>query len=75
MVVDLNKIKLGVGIMGDVYLYRHGADPGLALDKRPAEADLLKAVVEYVMHDAPEGATVTVEAGEKKYELSVRPVE
>lgn len=38
--MNLNAIKLGHSPLTDtIFLYRHGKDPSLALDKREAEAD------------------------------------
>lgn len=43
MKMELNKVKLGHSPLTDtIFLYRHGKDPALALDKREAEADVLE---------------------------------
>ena len=73
--MDLNKVKLGYAPLSDrIYLYRHGKDPNVALDKREAEADVMAVLVEHMMHGAPKGAEKTVEFGDKKYVVRVTPL-
>jgi len=70
----LDNIKLGYSPLSDsIYMYRHGKDPGLALDKREAEADVMAVLVQHMMHDAPKGAEKTIEFGTKKYVIRVTP--
>lgn len=72
--MNLKNIKLGYSPLSDnIYLYRHGKDPKVALDKRKAEADVMAVLVEHMMHDAPEGAEKTIEFGDKKYIVRVTP--
>jgi len=73
--MNLNKIKLGYSPLSDnIYLYRHGKDQNLALDKREAEADVMAVIVEHMMQDAPQGSEKTVQFGDKKYKIKVTPV-
>ena len=73
--MDLSKIKLGYSPLSDsIYLYRHGKNPNMALDKRPAEADVMAVLVEHMMYGAPKGAEKTVEFGDKKYVVRVTPL-
>ncbi|MFW6046547.1 MAG: hypothetical protein ACOCP4_02010 [Candidatus Woesearchaeota archaeon] len=73
--IDLNKIKLGYTPLTDsIYLYRHGKDPRLALDKREAEADVISVLIEHMMNGAPKGAEKTVSFGDKKYKIRVEPI-
>lgn len=74
--MDLNKIKLGHSPLSDsIYLYRHGKDPNLALDKRGAEADVMAVLVKHMMHDAPKGSEKTIKLGEQQYIVRVTPVD
>lgn len=73
--MDLTKIKIGFSpLSNNLFIYRHGKDSQLALDKRDAQADVMAAVVEYMMHDAPKGAEQTVSFGKKRYKIRVEPV-
>lgn len=72
----LDKIKLGHSPLTDsIYLYRHGKDPALALEKRAAEADVMAVLVDHMMHGAPKGSFKTITLGERQYEIRVTPVE
>jgi hypothetical protein len=72
--MDLKKVKLGYSPLSDsIYLYRHGKDPNLAIDKRDAEADVMAVLVEHMMHDAPKGSEKIVQFGDKKYNVRVTP--
>jgi len=45
----IENIKIGVSALdGAVNLYRHGKNPGLALEQRAAEADLFSALVAHM---------------------------
>lgn len=71
----LDKIKLGHSPLTDsIYLYRHGKDPALALEKRDAEADVFSVLIDHMMHDAPNGSIKVVTLGSKQYEIRVAPV-
>lgn len=51
MTVNLDNIQLRHSALTDrIYLCRFGKDPGLALDKREAEADAVSVVVDHMMH-------------------------
>lgn len=70
--MDLNKIKLGHSAISDtIFLYRHGKDPTLALDKREAEADVMSVLVAHMIHDAPKGSEKIVTIGNKQYLIKV----
>ena len=72
--MDLNKIKIGHSPLTDtIFLYRHGKDPALALDKREAEADVISVLVQHMMYGAPKGSEKTVQFGDKKYKIRVTP--
>ena len=73
-VIDLNKIKIGHSPLTDtLFLYRHGKDQMLALDKRECEPDLMFALIEHMMHNAPNGSEKTVTIGNRKYCVRVTP--
>jgi len=72
--MDLNKVKLGLGIRGEIHLYRHGKKPNEALDKRGATRDVLTAICEYMMCDCPKGSVQQVKLADKYFEISVNPI-
>lgn len=75
MATDLSKIKIGHSpLTNSLYIYRHGKDPTLALDKREAQQDVIAAVVGYMMHDAPKGASQVFHFSDKSYEITVKPL-
>lgn len=72
--MGLDKIKLGHSPLTDtIFLYRHGKDPALALDKREAEADVMSVLVAHMMHGAPKGAEKVITLGDKQYTIRVTP--
>lgn len=74
--MDLDKIKLFHSPLTDtIYLGRVGKKAGVALDKRDAEADVMNVLVQHMMHEALWGSVKTISLGDKKYEVSVKPVE
>lgn len=71
----LDKIKLAHSPLTDsIYIYRHGKDPALALEKRDAEADVFSVLVDHMMHDAPKGSIKVIELNGRQYEVRVVPV-
>jgi len=77
MIVD--KIRLGfsnlTGGDGKIYLYRHGKDKALALEKRDAEQDVFAVLIEFMMDDAPKGSIKKIQFGDKAYEITVKPID
>jgi hypothetical protein len=74
--MSLENIKIGHSPLTDsLFIYRHGKDPRLALDKREAKRDVLTAVIEYMMHGSSKGAEQIVTLGDKKYCVRVTPVD
>lgn len=72
--IDLNKIKLGHSPLTDtIFLYRHGKDSALALDKREAEADVMAVLIDHMMHNAPKGSQKVITLGDKQYTIRVTP--
>jgi len=72
--MNLNNIKLGHSPLTDtIFLYRHGKDEGLALDRRNAEADVMSVLVTHMMHDAPNGSVKVISLGDKTYTIKVAP--
>lgn len=74
--MNLDKIKIGYSPLDDsLYLYRHGKDPQIALDKRPAERDVFSALIEHMMYQSPKGAERTVTLGDRQYLIRVTPID
>ncbi len=72
--MDLKKVKLGHSPLTDtIFLYRHGKDVNLALDKRKAEGDVMSVLVAHMMHDAPKGSEKVITLGDKQYTIRVTP--
>lgn len=73
--MDLSKVKLGHSPLTDsIFLYRHGKDVALALDKREAEADVMAVLVAHMMHDSPRGSQKEIKLGGDRYIVRVTPV-
>lgn len=73
--MNLNNIKLGHSPLSDeIFLYRHGKDPELALDKRKAEGDVMGVLVAHMMHGWPNGSSKEITFGDKRYEIQVKPI-
>ena len=74
--MSLEKIKVGHSpLTNNIYMYRHGKNPRIALEKRIATSEVLGVVIEHVMHDSPAGATLTISGPiGAEYELTVKPV-
>ena len=74
--VNLDKIKLGhSGLTDTIYLYRHGKDPVMALDKREADGDVMSVFVQKMMYGAPKGATMNLKLGDEYFVVSCKPIE
>lgn len=72
--MSLDKIKIGHSPLTDrIMLYRHGKDPRTALESREAEADVMGALVEHMMHEAPKGSEKVVSFGSQRYRIRVTP--
>ena len=72
--MNLNNIKLGHSPLTDtIFIYRHGKDVGLALDKREAEADVFSVLIAHMMHDAPKGSSKVIRLGDKRFKIVVTP--
>ena len=72
--MNLSRVKLGHSQLTDtIFLYRHGKDPALALDKREAEADVMAVLVEHMMHKAPRGSEKVITLGDRQYTIRVTP--
>lgn len=71
---DLSKVRIGFSpLTGNCFIYRHGKDTTVALDKREATPEVQKAIVDLMMHDAPKGASQRVTFGDGWYEITVKP--
>lgn len=73
--MHLSKIKLGHSPLTDtIFLYRHGRDPTLALEKREAEADVMAVLVAHMMYEAPKGSEKVITLGNRRYTIRVTPL-
>jgi hypothetical protein len=73
--MNLDNIKLGYSPLSDsIYLYRHGKDEHLALEKREAESEVMGVLVKKLMHDAPNGSHMTFGWDDKAYEITLKPI-
>jgi hypothetical protein len=75
MTSTLEKIRIGHSKLTDrIRIARVGKDETVALDSRDATNECIGAVIEHVLHNAPEGATLTVGRSDgASYELTVKP--
>lgn len=72
--MDMHKVKLAHSpLTNTIFLYRHGKDAALALDKREAEADVLSALIDHMMYGYPNGSEKIVTLGGRMYTIRVTP--
>lgn len=73
--MNLNYLKLGHSPLTDsIFLYRHGKNSTVALDKRYAEHDVMAVLVEHMMHQAPRGSEKVIRLGDQKYLIRLTPL-
>lgn len=54
----LERIKLGLSPdTGEAFIYRHGSNPGIALEARSAMRELITSFIGHMMFNLPEGQT------------------
>lgn len=71
----LKAVKLGYSPIDEhIYLYRHGADPALALERRVANEDVMRVLVQYMTSDAEQGSAQVISIGDRSWCVSVTPV-
>jgi hypothetical protein len=69
------KAKLSYSPLSDtIYIYRHGKDPALALEKVNAMGNFLFVLTQWMLHDMPEGAKTVFMSDSKYYELTLKPI-
>ena len=74
--MNIHNVKIGHSALSNsLYLYRHGKNEAVALEKRECESDVFIALVQYMMHEAPNGAVKTVFIDGAEYEIKVVPKE
>lgn len=74
--MSLEKVRIAHSPLTDsLYIYRHGKDAGIALEKKDCEAMLFAALVEHMMFNARKGSHKVVSFGEKQYKITVIPLE
>jgi len=72
--MTLKNVRIGHSPLTDsLYLFRHGKDVGLALEKKDCEAQLFAALVEHMMLNAPKGSHKVVRFGDQHYRITVTP--
>lgn len=72
----LDNIRLGYSPLSNtIYMYRHGKNPQVALEKRNAEAEVMAALVSMMMQGAPRGSEMDFTLGDKRYTIRVTPKE
>lgn len=74
--LDLNKVKLGVSPLDPdkIYMFRHGKEPNIALDKRDVTQDIYAALVGR-LKGAKEHITELKEIGiGRRFVISVKEV-
>ena len=73
--MNLNKVGIRHSPLSDsIYLCRFGKDPSVALDKRNIESEVMRAITEHMMLDAPRGAKKKYCIGKRWYEIQIKPV-
>jgi hypothetical protein len=71
---SVSKHRIGYSsLSGEIFLYRHGKDPGLALDKREALQEVMLAASQHLLHDMPEGASAVIDIDGRKYVIAIVP--
>ncbi len=61
-------------LINKIYLYRQGKNPHIVLEKREAESDVMAALIDHMMHGAPNGSDKVITIGRKKYKVAVTPI-
>lgn len=76
---SVHRYKIGVSpLTGEIYLYRHGTDPSIALDKRPAEAEVMQAIASHMFSGDETEANAVMKSfkiGDQAYTLDLRKVD
>ena len=71
----MRNIKLGYSPLGDtIYIYRHGRNSQVALEKLNIMGDFLFVLQDWMLHDMPEGAKTVFMSDGKHYELVLKPI-
>lgn len=70
---SLNKIHVACTALGGrLVIARMGKDPCVSLDQRECEPEFMRALVDYMTHDAPKGSVKAFSLNGKSYELTLR---
>ena len=74
--MKLQNIKIGVSpITNDIYLYRHGKDPSIALDKRDLEpVEIYSILIEQLNYADTNESTIAVHGKDNSYEIRIKKV-
>lgn len=72
--VDMKKVHVGYQqLANDIFIYRTGKRPHVALDQREAFSECVGAIFDYLWEgDTHEGKrSLEIEKGDKKYQITV----
>ena len=73
--MNLDKIGVRHSPLSDsLYLCRFGKDSCVALDKRNIEPEVMEAITNHMMMDAPKGSKKKYKIGDNWYELQITPI-
>ncbi len=73
--MDLKKIGVRHSPLTDsIYLCRFGKDPHVALDKRNIEPEVMEAITNHMMLDAPKGSNKNYKIRDTWYKITVEPI-
>lgn len=71
----LSNIRVVCSLLtGSIMIARFGKKPNIALEHRPAEEEVLRALTKHMMEDAPKGSEKVFTLGEEKYRLTLVPI-
>jgi len=74
----LEKIKIGVSsLTNQIYLCRYGKQKkgkpdNLPIEKRPAEVDVIMAIIQHYTFKSPSGSVKIITLDGERYEISVK---
>ena len=71
----LDKVRVVCSsLTGSIMIARFGKKPNVALEHREAKADVIRALTEHMMTDAPKGSVEEFTLDDKKYRLTLEPM-
>ena len=73
----MNMDKFGIRhspLTDSFYLCRFGKDPHVSLDKRDIEPEIMEAITNHMMLDAPKGSRKAYKIRDQWYEIKITPL-